>query len=192
MEIKQIAGTMRRPIIKYARHGLAVTAMLVLAACTTPAPPAGSLAPAPAAPSVEVYFYPTKGQTGEQQQRDRYECYLWARDQTGFDPSLPQLAPGQRILVEPAPSGDTAAAGAMAGAVFGAVTSRPGEEREGAVKGAIAGAIIGGMAEEARTREAQRKVQEEQAQYDAQLAQQANEYRRAMTACLEGRGYKVK
>lgn len=34
-----------------------------------------------------VYAYPTHGQSAEQADRDRYECYQWAVQQTGFDPS---------------------------------------------------------------------------------------------------------
>ena len=35
----------------------------------------------------DVFVYPTHGQSAEQTSKDRYECYLWAVDQTGFDPS---------------------------------------------------------------------------------------------------------
>ena len=182
-----------RTTYRTARLATMLTTILSLAACVSPPPrgPANGTA-APAPPSVEVYFYPAKGQSKVQQERDRYECYTWARDQTGFDPSLPQLAPGQRIQIEPAPSGDAATAGAMTGAILGAVTSRRGEEREGAFKGAIAGAILGGLSEEAKMKEAERLAQQEQARQGARLTERAEDYRRAMAACLEGRGYKVK
>ena len=36
----------------------------------------------------ELIVYPAQGQTDEQMKQDKYECYLWAVDQTGFDPSL--------------------------------------------------------------------------------------------------------
>jgi len=35
----------------------------------------------------DVFVYPKEGQTDEQRDRDRYECYTWAVDQTHFDPS---------------------------------------------------------------------------------------------------------
>ncbi|MCI0506751.1 MAG: hypothetical protein L0Z73_11675 [Gammaproteobacteria bacterium] len=50
-------------------------------------------------PTTTVYFYPTRGQSEQQQDRDRYECYMWAVKQTGFDPGQAQLAPHQRIEV---------------------------------------------------------------------------------------------
>lgn len=34
----------------------------------------------------EVFVYPTRGQSTKQTSQDRYECYLWSVDQTGFDP----------------------------------------------------------------------------------------------------------
>lgn len=36
----------------------------------------------------ELYVYPNTGQNGEQMNQDKYECHLWAVNQTGFDPSL--------------------------------------------------------------------------------------------------------
>jgi hypothetical protein len=38
----------------------------------------------------ELYVYPTRGQGTEQQAKDRFECYRWAADQTGFDPTQPE------------------------------------------------------------------------------------------------------
>lgn len=35
----------------------------------------------------QIFIYPRKGQSEQQQARDRYECHSWARDQTGFDPT---------------------------------------------------------------------------------------------------------
>ena len=176
----------------YRLPALFIGMSLVLAGCATE--PLGTQeAQGAPLPSVEVYFYPAKGQSPAQQERDRYECYLWAKDKTGFDPSLPGLAPGQRVQVEPAtPPGQKAATGAFIGAVLGAATSEPGESREGAVRGAIAGALIGATSEAADQQRAQEIQRNEQAKIDARLSRQADEYRRAMTACLEGRGYSVK
>jgi len=39
------------------------------------------------APDLSVY--PSGGQSPEQQSSDRYDCYRWAVDQTGFDPTHP-------------------------------------------------------------------------------------------------------
>lgn len=172
-----------------AAPGTALLAALALSGCaSTPPPPA-----APPPPYVEVYFYPTRGQSAAQQDRDRYECYLWARRQTGFDPSVPQLAPHQRLRVapEPPPGHDTAA-GAVTGAVLGAVVAPPDRTVEGAAVGAVAGAMVGAASDAARQQQAEQLEQRYQRQTATRVELQARNYRRALSACLEGRGYRVR
>lgn len=48
-------------------------------------PPAAE--PQASVASYEVIAYPARGQAGEQQGRDRYECHTWAVGQSGFDPA---------------------------------------------------------------------------------------------------------
>jgi hypothetical protein len=166
-------------------------ALLALVSCATPEkrPP-----PAQPPPVTQVFFYPTQGQSAERQQRDRYECYVWARKQTGFDPSQPLLAPHQRfeVVVPSPPPGHDTAVGAVTGAVLGAVVAPPGRAAEGAVVGAVAGATLGAASDVARQEAAARTQRRLDARQRAQLEQQAADYRRAMTACLEGRGYTVR
>src|SRR6478672_9358833 len=38
---------------------------------------------------MDVFVYPSKGQTKEQQEQDEFSCYKWAKEQTGFDPTQP-------------------------------------------------------------------------------------------------------
>ena len=49
------------------------------------------VASAPAA-GQQIYIYPNQGQSAQQQSRDRYECHSWAVQQTGVDPTAPQMA----------------------------------------------------------------------------------------------------
>ena len=35
------------------------------------------------------FVYPRKGQSEEQQAKDRYECHIWAVGQIGWDPTQP-------------------------------------------------------------------------------------------------------
>jgi hypothetical protein len=63
------------------------------------------------------------------------------------------------------------------------------------VFGAITGAILGASSEAAKQQQAERIEQQynaRDAQTYSRLERQARDYRRAMTACLEGRGYTVK
>ncbi|MFB3924487.1 MAG: glycine zipper family protein [Syntrophales bacterium] len=147
-------------------------------------------------PVTQIYFYPKAGQTPEQQDRDRYECYLWAVNQTGFDPSRPSTPPDYRVSVVPSPPpGHDTAIGAVAGALIGAVAAGPRHAAGGAVIGAGAGAVAGAVSDAARQESAMR-MEESYARQDrarnAQLEKKALEYRRAMSACLEGRGYSVR
>jgi len=150
---------------------------------------------APPVPATEVFFAPLNGQSPEQQERDRYECHLWARQQTGFDPSYPQLAPHQRTVVvpDPAPGADTIF-GAITGAVIGAVIGGPHHSGEGALVGAIAGGTLGAASDAERQQQAydieQHYARQNQSQQN-EIDRQATNYRRAMQACLEGRGYSV-
>ncbi|HEY6353667.1 MAG TPA: hypothetical protein VIY30_04195, partial [Burkholderiaceae bacterium] len=67
----------------------------VVAPPPRPAPPP----PVVEAPPPDVYAYPLHGQSAEQQDRDHYECSLWATQQTGFDPSAPGVPPHERVRV---------------------------------------------------------------------------------------------
>ncbi len=170
---------------------------IIVTGCTTPG---YTVHPRPAEarplPSTPIYFYPTRGQSMEQQERDRYECYLWAVKQSGFDPGQAQLAPHQRVEVKPTtPPGSDVAAGAVGGAIIGSIVSPRHDRGHGLVFGAITGAILGAASESAKQQQAQRLQRHYDAvdaQRYAQLERQARDYRRAMSACLEGRGYTVR
>lgn len=150
---------------------------------------------AQSAPSTVVYFYPNANQSEQEQERDRYECYLWAVEQTGYDPGQQQLAPHQRIdVVSSTPPGAGVAMGAATGAVLGSIISGPHGRGGGLVFGLLTGSIIGlaaeaGQQEQADTMQQQYDNLEQQQYY--QLEKQANGYRRAMSACLEGKNYTV-
>jgi hypothetical protein len=51
-------------------------------------PPAEPAAASTQAPAMDQLFvYPRNGQSDEQVSKDRYDCYAWARQQTGYDPT---------------------------------------------------------------------------------------------------------
>jgi hypothetical protein len=180
---------------------IAVVALLSTLGCVT-APAHGDdrdvadvPPPLPPPPSTQVIFYPKAGQSPEQQDRDRYECYRWSVQQTGFDPAGPQVAPHQRVeVVAATPPGVNTVSGAFTGAVLGAAVSNPRSAGGGALIGAIAGGLLGAAADQGnadQARQIQRQLDRGDAQRLAQNEQQAVNFRRAMSACLEGRGYTV-
>jgi hypothetical protein len=180
---------------------LVVALALLLSACVE-APPrhrVARAAPTPPAPTqppptTQVYVYPTGGQSQDQLGRDRYECHLWAVKQSSFDPSVTAVTPRQRVEVVPMPpSGSDTVAGAVTGAIIGAVVAR--DPGAGAVGGAILGGAAGAVSDgqrEARARSVQDRYDQRDSARMAKLDEQAGNYRRALTACLEGRGYTVK
>jgi hypothetical protein len=181
-------------------HAVALLVLITLMGCAVEPPRVEEVTQwAPPPPDTTVYFYPEQGRTmsAAQQDRDRYECNAWAVQQTGFDPSLPSVAPHQRVrVVSSQPSGAGVAVGGMTGAVIGAATARPWHPGPDILIGALAGAAIGGIAEAGHAAQIDRAQSQADAQArharNAALDEKAADYRRAMTACLEGRGYVVR
>jgi hypothetical protein len=154
-----------------------------------------SAGPSPRAPITQVFFYPKEGQTTEQQSRDHYECYNWAMQQTGFDPSQSSIPSERRVKVVPMPPpGHDITALAIAGAVLGALIAGPRHAGAGALIGAGSGVFAGAASDASRQQYAQQMEEaytnRDQA-LDARYEGQARDFHRAMSACLEGRGYSV-
>ncbi len=42
----------------------------------------------------DLMIYPKGGQSGEQQEKDKFEFYSWAKNETGLDPMAPAPRPG--------------------------------------------------------------------------------------------------
>ena len=142
----------------------------------------------------ELIIYPAKGQSQDQMEKDKFECYSWAKKESGFDPMQPPQAteaPPQQ-QAKKGGAGRGAARGATVGYVGGKIFSDSGSGSTGAKAGAATGALVGGM----RRRDQQRQQQQAQQQWakeqEAQYTQARNSYNRAYSACLEGRGYTVK
>ena len=128
-------------------------------------------------------YYPAKGQSAEQQNRDRAECQIWAQQTTGIDPMAPAQTSQPQAPSGPAVGGGERVGGALRGAVIGEIAGGHGGE------GAVVGAMVGGA--RARQRQA---AQHQAAQQQAQAAQASriNTFNRAVGACMEGRNYTVK
>ncbi|KPK33146.1 MAG: hypothetical protein AMJ66_05780 [Betaproteobacteria bacterium SG8_40] len=134
----------------------------------------------------ELVIYPNDGQSREQQDKDNYECYGWAKQQSGFDPMAPPKAS------TPPPQQQAAKGGVGRGALRGAAIGGIVDGSDGAKTGAAAGAVIGGVRRRDQLRQQavaeQQWAQQEAAQYQGGR----NDYNRAFAACMEGRGYTVR
>jgi len=177
-------------------------ALFILSACAPPAyraeprPYPGDRVATPPPPSTQVYFYPKAGQSNDQQSRDHYECYNWAIEQTGFDPGQSAIPRDERIRFVPMPPpGHDTATLAIAGAVLGALIGGPRHAVGGALIGASSGTIVGAASDSARVEAARRQEEAYAARnrtHHSALEAKAADFRRAMGACLEGRGYTVR
>ena len=128
----------------------------------------------------QVFIYPQKGQSPQQQQQDTAECQAWATQQSGGPMAAPQMA-------APPPTSSPmrgAARGAAVGAVGGAIG---GDAGKGAAIGAATGAMVGGM----RRRDQMQQQEAAHAQNQQMQAAQSENYKRALSSCLGAKGYSV-
>ena len=172
-------------------------------ASPTPPPPPPQPPPYVAPPPAQTFVYPEKGQTPQQQESDKGQCYGWAVQQSGFDPANPRVAPPPppppQFGQPQAPQGGMfggAIGGAALGAVGGAIGGNAGE---GAAIGAGVGALFGLMRRARSMEEEQQQMRMQQQQRQSYAAQQQNamaqgraNYERAFSACMAGRGYMVR
>jgi hypothetical protein len=160
---------------------------LLLAALSVPFAAAQTSAQKPVkgmASTVGLYVYPQKQQSATQQLTDEQQCYGSAKTQTGYDPNAVTTA---AKTPKTGSSDDHAAAkGAMRGATISRATG--GDPGQGAARGAILGSV-----------RAKRKAKEQSEQADkkadatkTQQQQKQDDFKRAMSACLDARGYSVR
>lgn len=149
------------------------------------APPAASKTPAQ---TVGLFVYPQKHQDATLQSKDETECYNSAKQQSGVDP-VNLAASTEPAQAPKTPSGGGVkggAGGAAAGAAVGAVAGNAGT---GAAVGATAGAIHGRRQQKKAKKQADQQAQQQQA---SAQHQNLDTFKRAMSACLDSRGYSVK
>jgi predicted lipid-binding transport protein (Tim44 family) len=171
----------RRTIVKRVLSFIMVLSFVVLAADQ--------------ASGQDLIVYPAKGQSQKQMEKDKFDCYSWAKQQSGFDPmQTPPPAPAP-----PPPPGSAAggvvrggAGGAALGAAVGGIAGGWSGAGKGAAIGALTGGVFGGLRSQARNYQSAQNQQQLAAQQSAQYRQKRDAYNRASSVCLEAKGYKVK
>jgi len=135
----------------------------------------------------DLMIFPAQGQSNEQTEQDKFSCYGWAKQQTGFDPmavpttSTPPPSQQQR-------SGGVAR-GALGGAALGAIL---GDSSRSARNAGVAGALIGGVRQNSANNQTAQQTEQWKQQEAGNYANDRNQYNRAYSACLEGKGYTVR
>lgn len=160
---------------------------LLLGALVGPCLVAQTTSPKPVkgmASTVGLYVYPQKQQTATQQLTDEQQCYNSAKTQTGFDPNAPTTG---AQTPKPSSGNDHAAAkGAAKGAaISGAVGGDPGEA-------AARGAILGSARAKHKAKEQSEQANKKADATKTEQQQKQDDFKRAMSACLDARGYSVR
>jgi len=136
---------------------------------------------------LDLYVFPSENQDAETQEADEIACYKWAKEQTGVDPINPPQIEAEEV--DTGPDGTavrSAARGAAAGAAIGAISGDAG-------KGAAIGAAAGGMGGVRGKRQKNAAAQQQaEATATAQEQELMDNFKKAFTACMEGKGYTVK
>ena len=154
------------------------------------------------AATMNIYVFPTKGQTASDQSTDEAACYSFGVQQTGVDPfqlqkqSQAQQQQAAAAKQQAQQAGQGAAAGgavkgAAAGALIGSI-SHGASAGEGAAYGAAAGLLIGHHRKVEEQQQATAQANQ-QAQATTQATQQQSDnFKKAFSVCLEAKNYMVK
>ena len=139
------------------------------------------------ASSLGLYVFPANNQDAATQEADEMACFNWAKQQSGYDPLNPTVYQGGEV--DRSADGSAvggAAVGAAGGAAIGAIAGDAG-------KGAAIGAVVGGVRGRRSKVAGDQRQQQANDQAAAAASQNAsNDYNKAFTACMEGKGYTVK
>lgn len=153
------------------------------------------------AATLEVYAFPKEGQNTSQQSQDEAACYDWAVSTSGNDPfklrkqgdDAMQQAAQQAEAVEQSTRGAGArgaVGGAAAGALIGEIASD--DAGEGAAYGAAIGLIAARRSARRHASEAESQIVAQTSVQEQATAEQIENFKKAFSACLEGKDYLVK
>ena len=150
--------------------------------------------------TMNIYVFPTDGQTAEQQSKDEAECYTWAVGNTGTDPfdlakQAEQQAGEAAQAAEQAKNvgkgagAQGAVKGAAGGALIGAIA---GDTGKGAAYGAAAGVVRGRRKGKQAQASAEKQAEQQAAQAKAATETAMANFKKAFSVCLEAKKYMVK
>ena len=153
------------------------------------------------AATIEVFVFPTKGQTPEVQSTHEAECYTWAVQNTGSDPfdlqakneqaqAQAQQSVDQTAQATQGAGAKTAVKGAAAGALIGEIADD--DAGGGAAYGAAAGAIAGRRRAKSANKQAQAQADQQKAASAQATAEGTTNFKKAFSVCLEAKKYMVK
>ncbi len=176
---------------------LLVPFLFVMSIAVAQDPPSGKTL----ASTLSVYAFPQKGQAADQQSKDEASCYDWGVQNSGNDPFelQKQSASQEEQTVQAKASAQQskrgtglrgAAGGAVAGAIVGEIAND--DAAEGAVYGAAASAVGGRLKGRRSAKKATSQAEQQGRAQQQGTQEQINNFKKAFSVCLEGKGYLVK
>jgi hypothetical protein len=139
------------------------------------------------AKGLDLFVFPSQDQDQATIDADEIACYKWAMEQTDYDPiNPPEIQTEQVDRSADGTAVRSAARGAAAGAAIGAIA---GDAGTGAAVGAAAGGMRGRRAKVAGD---EKEQQQNNAAAAAEEKELLNRFKKAFSACMEGKGYTVK
>ncbi len=155
----------------------------------------------PLSATMNVYVFPTTGQTAAQQGTDEAACYTWAVQNVGVDPfqlakqaqAQQQQAAKAKAQAQQAGQG-AGAVGAVGGAAVGALIGEIASDDpgRGAAWGAGAGLLAGRAQRRAAQQQAAQQADKQAQQGQKATAEQLENFKKAFSVCLEAKHYLVK
>jgi len=153
------------------------------------------------ASTLEVYAFPQKGQPADLQSKDEASCYDWAVQNSGNDPfELQKQSATQAEKTEQATSSaqdsktGSGLRGGLRGAAVGAIVGEIANDDagKGAAYGATAGAVGGRMRGNRAAMRAADQAEQQGLKEQQNSGKQIENFKKAFSVCLEGKGYLVK
>jgi hypothetical protein len=139
----------------------------------------------------DLMVYPARNQSNQQMEKDKFDCYSWAKGQTNFDPTATPQAAASQAPQKSVP-GAAAKSGVRGAAVGAGIGTLFGDTGKGAARGALMGGTFGALQSQSQNKQAKAAQKRSDEAQSAQYQQERSTYNRAYGACLEGRGYTVK
>ncbi|MCU7939986.1 MAG: hypothetical protein KZQ64_03945 [gamma proteobacterium symbiont of Bathyaustriella thionipta] len=129
----------------------------------------------------DFMIFPAKGQSNEQLEQDKFSCYGWAKQQSGFDPMKTPTTS------TPPPSQEKKSGGVVKGALGGAALGAIiGDSSRSARNAGAAGALIGGVRQSSANNKAQQNTEQWKQQEANKYANNRSQYNRSIY-CLSRR-----
>ena len=184
------------------RRAIAAT---LLACLIAPSIAIAQMAPASSgqkslAATLNVYVFPTEGQSPTQQSEDQASCFSWAQQNTGVNPfalqqqdqQQQQQAAQQQQKIQQAGAGAGAAGavgGAAAGALIGGITGHSASAAAG--YGAAAGFLFARRRAREKKEQASQQASQQSQQASQATGQEMANFKKAFSCCLKAKNYMV-